>query len=150
MKNIKLAVIFDLDGTLADITNRRNALALAQGNWDIFFSSMDRDPPKTPIVNLYHILAASQKYTMIIVTGRPERYRNITTDWLNSKEIDYNYLFMRKDNDRRPDNLIKKEILEKIKSEGFYIDFAVDDRNSVVGMWRENGVTCLQCAEGDF
>ena len=26
----------------------------------------------------------------------------------------------------------------------------LDDRNQVVKMWRENGLTCLQVAEGDF
>ena len=29
--------------------------------------------------------------------------------------------------------------------------FAVfDDRNQVVDMWRDNGITCFQVAEGDF
>lgn len=28
--------------------------------------------------------------------------------------------------------------------------FAIDDRSSVVDMWRDLGLVCLQCAEGAF
>jgi hypothetical protein len=28
--------------------------------------------------------------------------------------------------------------------------YAVDDRQRVVDMWRSNGLTCLQVAEGNF
>ena len=57
---------------------------------------------------------------------------------------------MRADKDQRPDNIIKGEILDMFRKEGRDIAFAVDDRQQVVDMWRENGVLCLQCDVGDF
>ncbi len=57
---------------------------------------------------------------------------------------------MRKGKDNRKDAIIKKEILGLLRQEGKEILFAVDDRQQVVDMWRENGITCLQCDIGDF
>jgi hypothetical protein len=58
-------------------------------------------------------------------------------------------LYMRQDGDFRRDDIVKQEILDK------YIDkdrvlFVLDDRDQVVDMWRRNGLTCFQVAEGDF
>jgi hypothetical protein len=52
--------------------------------------------------------------------------------------------------DFRPDTEIKREILSTLRAQGKDILFAMDDRQSVVDMWRASGVVCLQCAEGDF
>lgn len=57
---------------------------------------------------------------------------------------------MRPANDHRPDDIIKQEMLDKLKAEGHDIWFVVDDRQRVVDMWRRNGITVLQCAPGDF
>ncbi len=56
---------------------------------------------------------------------------------------------MRADKDSRKDFIIKKEILEVIRKDfdDPEILFVVDDRPSVVKMWREEGLVCLQCAE---
>jgi hypothetical protein len=40
------------------------------------------------------------------------------------------------------------EILKTLDKEN--ILFTVDDRQKVVDMWRANGLTCLQVAEGNF
>ncbi len=51
--------------------------------------------------------------------------------------------------DMRPDWIVKKQLLWEIRKE-FDPLIAIDDRNSVVKMWREEGIQCLQAAEGDF
>ena len=57
---------------------------------------------------------------------------------------------MRKNNDFRGDEIIKKEIyIEKIKDK-YNILFVLDDRQKVVNMWRDLNLTCLQVANGDF
>jgi hypothetical protein len=40
------------------------------------------------------------------------------------------------------------EILKTVDKSN--ILYAVDDRQRVVDMWRSNGITCLQVAEGNF
>lgn len=143
-------VIFDVDGTLADIEHRRGYLNSDRPDWARFNAAMGEDTPNVPIVDLYKTLSDSGAYHLQIVTGRSERFRKVTETWLTWNGIEFNRVLMRGDKDNRADNIIKGEILEKLRSEGRDIAFAVDDRQQVVDMWRANGVTCLQCDVGDF
>ena len=63
-------------------------------------------------------------------------------------------LLLRSNNDFRPDTIVKKELLDKYLADNGYtkddVAFILEDRSSVVKMWRENGYTCLQVADGDF
>ena len=143
-------VIFDIDGTLADIAHRRGFLDSDRPDWFRFNDAMGKDTPNVPVVELYQTLWNSGVYDLQIVTGRNERFRKVTETWLTWNEIPFNRVSMRADKDQRPDNIIKGEILEMFRKEGRDIAFAVDDRQQVVDMWRENGVLCLQCDVGDF
>jgi len=143
-------VIFDIDGTLANIEHRRPFLAGDRPDWNKFNSAMGKDTPNGPVVDLYRTLWASGAYDLQIVTGRNEAFRKVTETWLTWNEIEFNRVLMRPDKDNRPDSIIKGEILAQLLAEGRDIAFAVDDRQQVVDMWRVNGVTCLQCDVGDF
>ncbi|HXE95903.1 MAG TPA: hypothetical protein VN642_05835 [Dongiaceae bacterium] len=143
--NKSRVVIFDLDGTLADVTRRRKILQQTPKAWDAFFADMDSDPPNPAIVELYKVLEASRLYSMYVVTGRPERYREVSARWISIQGLKVERLFMRINGDKREDHIIKMDILNEIRASGEEIAFVVDDRESVVKMWRENGVTCLQC-----
>lgn len=57
---------------------------------------------------------------------------------------------MRKTGDYRKDCIVKEEIYRKDIEPIYDILFCVDDRKQVVDAWRELGLTCLQCAEGNF
>lgn len=144
------AVVFDLDGTLADIRPRRQILHQDPKNWEGFFAGMASDSPNHSIVELFQSLAATGRYIMVVVTGRPERYREVSARWLEMHGLEVESMLMRRDGDRREDHIVKLEILHAIRTSGLEIAFAVDDRESVVRMWRDNGVTCLQCDEGNF
>ena len=50
---------------------------------------------------------------------------------------------MRGDDDYRPDWEVKQEMLDRMRDEGLDPKIAVDDRPSVVMMWRDNGLTCF-------
>jgi hypothetical protein len=56
---------------------------------------------------------------------------------------------MRKDGDFRADNVVKQEILDAHIDKDRVL-FVLDDRQQVVDMWRRNGLTCFQVAEGNF
>ena len=58
--------------------------------------------------------------------------------------------FMRPDGDYTPDEVLKRGWLEsrpKILERVFLV---IDDRQKVVDMWREMGLTCFQVAPGKF
>lgn len=142
------AVIFDIDGTLADLEHRRKHLP----DWGKFFADMHLDTPITPVVRLQKDIRSMGKI-IILCTGRPEEHRRTTEVWLKDNLIGWDYLFMRPSGDYRSDVIVKREILhEKIRGEmpSIEIDYVVDDRQCVVDMWREEGLVCLQCAPGDF
>ena len=145
-----LTALFDIDGTLALIDHRRPFVTGERPNWNKFNKIMGDDTPNHPVVSLYKTLWESNKYQLILVSGRGEEYRKITETWLTWNSIPFEKLLMRPRNDFRSDVEIKQEILNQLRGEGQEISFVVDDRNSVVDMWRQNGITCLQCAEGNF
>lgn len=143
------AVIFDMDGTLADCNHRRHFVTGKKKNFDKFYDAMGEDVPVIPIRNLCN-LHFHNGWHVIIATGRPEKYRPITEMWLRSFGIFYKELLMRPD-DRRHDSdfEVKQDMLTEIRKTREVL-MAVDDRQQVVDMWRRNGVTCLQVAEGNF
>ena len=59
-------------------------------------------------------------------------------------------LFMRPTGDTRKDSILKKEIYDNHIKGKYNVKYVLDDRDSVVEMWREQGLTCLQVAPGDF
>lgn len=143
-------VLFDIDGTLADIRHRVKHLKSSPPNWTAFNQAMGEDVPNETIVSLYKILWATGEYNLILVTGRNEKFRILTEQWLTWNDIPFGELHMRADNDQRADHVIKEEILRKLISQGVEIQFVVDDRQQVVDMWRRNGITCLQADVGNF
>lgn len=111
---------------------------------------MGDDTLNAAVVSLYLTLWNSGVYNLEVVTGRSERFRDITERWFVWNEIPFNRITMRPLKDNRADHIIKEEMLKRFISEGLDIEFAVDDRQQVVDMWRRNNITCLQCDVGNF
>ena len=54
---------------------------------------------------------------------------------------------MRAAGDYRADDIVKRELLATIRADGFEPVIAIDNRQRVVDMWREEGLICLQAAD---
>ena len=150
---MKNTVIFDLDGTLADIDKRIKLARKPDGkmDFDIFHETdnIHLDVPKEPVVRMAELFA-DDGFQIVIFTGRPDTTESVTRQWLAKHGIPYHLLVMR-DNERyfKPDELLKKQMLDDLVD----IDdvfCVVEDRQKVVDMWREIGLTCFQVAPGDF
>lgn len=141
-------IICDIDGTLADIAHRLPHIKNGNKNWKAFNEGVHLDGPVPAIIELVHELYHNDN-GMLLVSGRGEEVRKPTTAWLEQHQIPYDRLYMRPAGDYRKDTEIKREILDQIHKDypGEPIRFVIDDRTSVVKMWREAGLTCLQCAE---
>lgn len=143
-------VIFDLDGTLADITHRLHYIQDDEGvcDWDSFNMACDKDEIKTDIKHLLHMCKRNGR-NVAIFTGRMDTAEKKTTEWLKRHEIEYDMLCMRKTKDFRSDTEVKREMFrQKFNKKDVW--FVVDDRDKVVDMWRDLGLTCLQCQKGDY
>jgi len=143
-----MAIIFDIDGTIADLTHRLHYIAKKPKRWDLFFKECINDKPITDILALYDMFNA-RGIPMILVSGRSDEVRAETEEWLRRNQITYDQLHMRKAGDYRPDWVVKEEIL-KTHLKDIPIRYVFDDRNQVVAMWRRNGIRCLQVADGKF
>lgn len=140
------AVIFDIDGTLADVQHRLHHLENGR-DWNGFFSEMDRDPVIEPVAWLARQLDRGGPHKILIVSARPDDYRQMTVQWLIRNGLTgYERLYMRKSGDFRRDDIVKAEILQQILDDGYEPFLVVDDRPMVVDMWRSHGITTLQCA----
>jgi predicted kinase len=144
---MRRVVIFDIDGTLANCSHRiHHVKGPGPKDWDAFFAKMGDDVPVPDVVDVYHALGDAG-YSRVICTGRPEKYRRLTETWLRDAWVcDYEALYMRPNDDTRPDHVVKREILSLIRKDGYEPWLVIDDRQSVVDMWRDEGLTCLQCA----
>ena len=89
-------------------------------------------------------------HRIIISSGRNKSQRAITLKQLMGNGLAFDALYMRSDSDYRPDNEVKSQMLDKMRADGFNPTMAFDDRQQVVDMWRERGLTVAQVAEGDF
>lgn len=134
-QNLDDAIIIDIDGTLANIEHRSPF-----------------DHTKFHLDTLNHPIAKLSKcFTKtIILTGRDEKHRDITSDWLASHNMFYEKLHMRPEGDVRPDYVVKKEIFFNEIAPYYNVELIVEDRKQVVDMWRELGLICAQIDEGDF
>lgn len=146
----KKVVILDLDGTVADCNHRLHFIQGAERDYKAFYDALVDDKPIHHIIDLVRAISESSEYVFIVVTGRPISHLRETEIWLNEHFIDYYAIFMRAENDFRKDYIVKKEFLDTIRAQFGEPAFALDDRSSVVAMWRQNGVPCLQVAPGDF
>jgi hypothetical protein len=148
----RMYIIVDIDGTIANNEHRQHHVQndLGHKNWDAFFHEMGQDRPFAHMWELVHAL--SKSFDILYVTGRPEQYRDRTARWMRKHSFpDGDGIVMRPTKDHRPDHEWKLEILKHIRDvEKRVILMAFDDRDSVVKMWRENGVPCMQVAEGKF
>ena len=150
----KNTVIFDLDGTLANIDKRKELATKSNGklDWDVFYDSTNikLDVPNESVVKLAQMFAENG-FNIVIFSGRTDKTKYSTRSWLTHNRVPFQKLVMRdsKINHYIPDEILKKDMLDK------YADIddvflVVDDRNKVVDMWRSLGLTVFQVAEGDF
>ena len=166
----KNTIIFDLDGTLADIDARRKKSLKSNGkmDWDIFFdaSNISLDLPNEPVIKMAQLFA-EDGFNIVIFSGRNDRSFHTTKSWLSRHRVPFDLLVMRPDKFQKdswpiadgnpatkemrwmPDEILKKEMLDTFinMDEVFLV---VDDRDKVVKMWRDLGLNTFQVAPGDF
>lgn len=135
-------VIFDIDGTLADLTHRRHYVAQKPKNWDAFHAAADRDTVIEPVAEVARSLSQSG-WRVILCSGRPEASRRVTGRWLMDNFLPPGPLYMRPDNDFRADDIVKSELLDRIYADGFKPTLVVDDRMRVLRMWQARGLMVL-------
>lgn len=133
------AIICDLDGTIA-LGNGRNP-------YDA--STCDEDLVNEPVAEAIWKYAR-EDYKILFTSGRDETFRPQTIKFLKKLNIPGYQLFMRAAGDRRKDHVVKLELFQR-HIHGYYnVEAVFDDRQRVVDMWRDVGLTVFQVADGNF
>lgn len=137
------AVIFDLDGTLADGTHRLHLLPTVDlhltDSWNEFNRASKDDSPIHSTIEVCNIMVQAG-LRVIILTGRSDIVRAETEAWLERNFVMYSELVMRPHSDNRKDIIIKEEFLRnQVGLEN--IVAAWDDSPAVIEHFRGLGIT---------
>lgn len=140
-------ILCDVDGTLADITHRKHWLE-GKKDWRGFFSQMAYDTPRQSTFDMLKTFS-DQGYEIIVVSARPDDYRGVTALWLEKNGITpYKTLIMRPGSDSRPDTEVKQQMYDKYFKGKYEVTMVIDDRPSVIEMWRSNGLDVIDVGDG--
>lgn len=144
-----MLVVFDIDGTLANIDHRLDYVRSKPKNWKAFDAGIPNDKVNYPVADVFWSLR--DKATILLASGRSEHTRKATVKWLKRNCFgSYAKLYMRKADDYRSDDIVKKEILDEIIADyGCKPDMVFDDRPRVVRMWRDNGIFVFNVYQGE-
>lgn len=136
------AILVDIDGTLA----------LMNGRSPYDWSRVFEDRVNEPVAN--HLLFLRSRGNtvnrIILMSGRDEESREETERWLQFHEIPYDELHMRARGDKRRDDLVKYELFNEHVRHNYRVEYVLDDRDQVVKMWRDIGLSCWQVNYGRF
>jgi len=141
-------ILIDIDGTVA----------LRGDRSPYNESKVGDDLPNLPVIMVVRAMVETG-YLPVFMSGRTEGCRQETIAWINQHVIGLNpeaklwnltELHMRKVGDRRDDAIVKSELFDQHVRHRFNVVAVFDDRNRVVAMWRQLGLTVFQVAPGDF
>ncbi|KUN02942.1 hypothetical protein AQI95_25800 [Streptomyces yokosukanensis] len=133
--------VFDLDNTLADTAHRQHFLDAKPRDWAGFFAAAPADPPLAEGVAL--VVDSARTCEVVYLTGRPERCRRDTLDWLAAHGLPEGPVHMRGNADRRPARFAKLEILRRLAQDR-EIRVLVDDDELVCDDAERAGFTVVR------
>ncbi|MER6568574.1 hypothetical protein ABT288_20950 [Streptomyces sp. NPDC001093] len=139
--NRRPLAVFDLDNTLADTAHRQHFLEARPKNWAAFFAAAPADPPLAEGIAL--AVDSARECEVLYLTGRPERWRRDTLDWLAAQGLPEGRVYMRSNADRRPARFTKLEILRRLAQDR-EIRVLVDDDEMVCDDAERAGFTVVR------
>lgn len=146
-------IVTDMDGTLANCDGRRQYVRNLDNNpdfkadWGKFFALVETDKVNEDIKTKLK-QAKGTGLDVIIVSARPDYIRAKTESWLTKNEIPYDRLIMRGSSDHRPDEIVKKEMLDNLLDKSKILEW-YDDRPKVIRMLRDNGINVIDVGTGE-
>ena len=142
------AVLFDIDGVLADAAGRQHFLTGRRKDWDAFFAASVDDPLIEETATLLRLL--DPELAVVLLTARPTTVLEGTVDWLGRFEVRWDLLAMRPASDRRPSAVVKQEALAEIRALGLEVRLAFEDDLRNAEMFRAAGIPTVYIHSGYY
>lgn len=133
-------ILLDMDGTAA----------LLNGRDPYDASTCITDTPNEIVLGIVDVLRREYEWDIIVMSGRSEKDRQPTQQWLDRHNVWWENLYMRAEGDTRKDAVVKKELFDKHIRGVYNPRLALDDRDQMVALWRSMGIPCFQVNYGDF
>jgi phosphoglycolate phosphatase-like HAD superfamily hydrolase len=145
---VRKYILVDVDHTLANSFYRDGLMAAPMGagvSWDEYHAASAKDEPIQDIVMMINSLAMAG-YTIVVLTARPGKWRQLTMDWLLRIGVHVDELLMRPDDDYHPAPAMKTALaLERFGNDlKEKVAFILDDREDVIAAFKALGITALQ------
>lgn len=143
------AVVFDLDGVLADAWHRQHFLDGARRDWRSFFAACGDDPPIESTIALGHTLDPAT--AVVILTARPHTVHDLTSEWLVRHAVRWDLLIDRAPDDGgRTSSQFKRRTIGRLRDHGFELLVALDDDIRNVEMLHDEGVPAVYIHSGYY
>lgn len=131
-------IICDIDGTLAELGDR--------SPYDTAKCESDKLNWAVYIILYKFCYDKDNPYTIILMSGREEKFRPETERWLKYHNVPYHRLFMRATGDNRRDSVVKHELFENHVRNVYNPIFVLDDRFQVqLECWKPLGLWVFNC-----
>lgn len=141
------AEIFDVDGTLVDVDPFLHHILGEKKDFNAFHAACVNAEPHSRVVHMARYASEKGRH-IIVVTARKEMWRAQTSMWLALNGVPSAALYMRANDDGRPDYEVKKDILAKV-NQFWDVKHAVDDNPKVIKLWEENGIPTTKIGDWD-
>jgi predicted kinase len=142
-------VLCDIDGTISDTAHRLHFVNKMPKDWNGFFGAMADDPVRDDVRKKL-IEHYNEGRTIIFLSARPEKYRDVTLKWLHDNMLTFAWtLVMRPSGDGRPDTETKRDMFEKHFKDKDAVHAIYDDRPSVIRLWKELGLNVIDVGKGE-
>ena len=144
MSDLPKARLYDMDGTLCDVSSIRHLVDPrdpaypGHRNFDKFHRESVNCPPHPRVVDAA-LQDARDGIKVIVVTARGEQHRTLTRWWLHLNGITADLQLHRAHHDDRPDTDVKRDILTWLRSR-YNIIGAWDDNPRIIALWKSEGI----------
>lgn len=146
--NVMNAVVFDIDGVLADNSHRLAQLHPETPDWDAFHDAQHLDPPIQEQVTLLNMMLEGG-FRVVLLTSRPEHYRQATVDWLATHGIEYHRLLMHPQWEVDTHARFKQGALSNLRLQ-FNVRLVIDDSPETIAVARSLGIPALYIHSGYY
>jgi len=145
------AVIFDLDGVLADAMHRQHFLHREEPDWRGFYGGVDADG----VIDAGRALAAAMRHDVriVILTGRIDEVAAITREWLVGNGLRWDLLVCRppdEDDSSRHAVDYKRDEVARLREWGIDPVLAIDDNRKIVEMYAEFDIPSVYFPSGYY